>query len=150
MRQMTDQDKNASIRLKRIWDEKKKALGLTQEKAADALGFNTQGAVSQYLNGKVPLNTDTVIKFAKLLRVIPEDIKPELADLLCYVRETNNDSLNLVPEQPISPQEMAMLKLINQLPKSERTQLHEALEDRKRYYDRLLEEIAQARGLKVS
>ncbi|MBG6240464.1 MAG: helix-turn-helix domain-containing protein [Candidatus Symbiopectobacterium sp. Clec_Harlan] len=150
MRQVTDQDKQTATRLKRIWDEKKKALGLTQEKAADALGFNTQGAVSQYLNGKVPLNTDTVIKFAKLLRVTPEEIKPELADLLCYVRETSNDSLNQAPELFISPKEMAILKLINQLPESERTQLHEALEDRKRYYDRLFEEIAQARGLKVS
>lgn len=151
MRRITPEDKQAAARLKKLWNEKKEALSLTQEKAAEELGFNTQGAVSQYLNGKVPLNTDTIIKFAKILHVSPEAIKPELSSLLKYVRETNSDS-NTPTQQPeisITNRELALLKLINQLPESEQTSLHESLQEKKRYYDRLFEEIAKAKGLKV-
>lgn len=151
MRRITPEDKQAAARLKKLWNEKKEALSLTQEKAAEELGFNTQGAVSQYLNGKVPLNTDTIIKFAKILHVSPEAIKPELSSLLKYVRETNSDS-NTPTQQPeisITNRELALLKLINQLPESEQTSLHESLQEKKRYYDRLFEEIAKAKGLKI-
>lgn len=75
-------DLAAAAALKKIWDEKKKALGLNQQDAAPLLGFNTQGAVSHYLNGRTPLNTDAVLKFAKLLHVAPTDIRPDLDDLL--------------------------------------------------------------------
>ena len=48
---------------------KKKELKLTQELAAELLGFESQGTVSQYLNGKIPVNTDAALKFAALLKV---------------------------------------------------------------------------------
>ncbi|MDR5611352.1 MULTISPECIES: helix-turn-helix domain-containing protein [unclassified Arsenophonus] len=150
MRRITPEDKQAAARLKKLWNEKKEALSLTQEKAAEELGFNTQGAVSQYLNGKVPLNTDTIIKFAKILHVSPEAIKPELSSLLKYVRETDTNTPTQQPEISITNRELALLKLINQLPESEQTSLHESLQEKKRYYDRLFEEIAKAKGLKVS
>nr|WP_249940505.1 helix-turn-helix transcriptional regulator [Escherichia coli] len=51
-------------RLRKIWDEKRKQLSLSQEKAADILGFKTQGAVSQLLNAKIALNTENTLKFA--------------------------------------------------------------------------------------
>ncbi|WP_063655203.1 helix-turn-helix domain-containing protein [Candidatus Arsenophonus triatominarum] len=149
MRRITPEDKQAAARLKKLWNEKKEALSLTQEKAAEELGFNTQGAVSQYLNGKVPLNTDTIIKFAKILHVSPEAIKPELSSLLSYVRETDSNTPIQQPEISITKKELALLKLINQLPESEQTSLHESLQEKKRYYDRLFEEIAKAKGLKV-
>ncbi|MFS1584000.1 MAG: helix-turn-helix domain-containing protein [Candidatus Arsenophonus phytopathogenicus] len=149
MRRITPEDKQAAVRLRKLWNEKKEALSLTQEKAAEELGFNTQGAVSQYLNGKVPLNTDTIIKFAKILHVSPEAIKPELSSLLKYVRETDTNTPTQQPEIPITNRELALLKLINQLPESEQTSLHESLQEKKRYYDRLFEEIAKAKGLKV-
>lgn len=149
MRRITPEDKQAAVRLKKLWNEKKEALSLTQEKAAEELGFNTQGAVSQYLNGKVPLNTDTIIKFAKILHVSPEAIKPELSSLLKYVRETDTNTPTQQPEISITNRELALLQLINQLPESEQTSLHESLQEKKRYYDRLFEEIAKAKGLKV-
>lgn len=48
-------------------EREKVTLRLTQEKAADALGFSTQATVSQYLNGSIPLNTDATLKFSALL-----------------------------------------------------------------------------------
>ncbi|MFP1463138.1 helix-turn-helix domain-containing protein [Escherichia coli] len=47
------------------------------------LGFESQGTVSQYLNGKIPVNTDAALKFAALLKVKPEDIQ-DLKDLMNY------------------------------------------------------------------
>ena len=62
--------------LKLIWNQKKKELGLTQEKAAHLMGWHSQAAVAQYLNGKIPLNTDAKMKFAELLNVSPASIWP--------------------------------------------------------------------------
>lgn len=81
-RTLTDEDMAAARRLRAIWDEKKSALGLTQEKAARILGFNTQGAVSHFLNGVIPLNTDATLRFAAMLGVSPTNIRPELQGLL--------------------------------------------------------------------
>lgn len=69
----------ASAKLSRIWHAKKKELGLSQERAAELYGCS-QGNISQYLNGKIPLNTDAVYKFAKILKVNPIEIRPDLKD----------------------------------------------------------------------
>lgn len=76
-RDLTAREKAAQQNLFRIWSEKKRGLGLTQDSAADKMGFKTQGAVNQYLNGRIPLNTDTVIKFAAILEVAPKEIDKE-------------------------------------------------------------------------
>ncbi|WP_020161285.1 helix-turn-helix domain-containing protein [Methylobacter marinus] len=81
--ELTDEEKREAEALKKIWDKKKKELRergikLTQESAAEELGFDTQGAVSQYLNGKIRLNLDAIIKFSKLLGCKPNDIRPSL------------------------------------------------------------------------
>ncbi|EOO9467015.1 helix-turn-helix domain-containing protein, partial [Escherichia coli] len=52
----------ATQRLRAIWDAKKRELKLTQELAAELMGFEAQSAVSHYLNGKAPLNTDAALK----------------------------------------------------------------------------------------
>ena len=78
----------ASKNLKAAWNARKKELKLTQELAAELLGFESQGTVSQYLNGKIPVNTDAALKFAALLKVKPEDIREDLKDLMNYVRSS--------------------------------------------------------------
>jgi len=72
----------ASSALREIWNRKRKELGLTQEKAAHELGFRTQAGVSHYLNGRTPLNTDVILKFAALLQVDPTAIRPDIGELL--------------------------------------------------------------------
>lgn len=79
---LSDADREAAQNLRRIWDKKKSNLKLTQDAAAEKLGFTTQGAVSHYLNGYTPLNTDAVLKFAALLEVQPDDIRPDIGSLL--------------------------------------------------------------------
>ena len=72
-------EREASAKLSRIWHAKKKELGLSQERAAELYGCS-QGNISQYLNGKIPLNTDAVYKFAKMLKVNPIEIRPDLKE----------------------------------------------------------------------
>ena len=61
-------------KLKGVWDAKKNDLGLTQEIAAEKLGFSSQGTVGDYLRGRIPLNLKTAIKFARLLESPLSDV----------------------------------------------------------------------------
>lgn len=63
------QNASGSSKLRQVWDAKARALRLTQESAAHSLGFKSQTAVSQYLNGNIPLNVNAAIGFARLLEV---------------------------------------------------------------------------------
>lgn len=64
--------------LKAIFVDKRDELGLTQEKAAAALGMN-QGSFSHYLNGRNALNLSFASSVAKLLGVRVSDFSPRLA-----------------------------------------------------------------------
>jgi hypothetical protein len=68
-RELTDEEKAAAARLLAIWEKKKKSLCLTQVKAAEYMKFDSYTTVNHYLHGRLPLNTNTLIKFAKLLNV---------------------------------------------------------------------------------
>ena len=76
-RPLTAKEKLVQTRLREIWQAKKKSLDLTQEKAAHLFGWASQGAVGAYLLGRTPVNTDALLKFAKLLDVKPTDIDPD-------------------------------------------------------------------------
>jgi len=56
-------------------DQKAKKLPASQEEAADTLGFN-QSALSQYLNGYLPLGDEALLRFCVLLGVDPLTISP--------------------------------------------------------------------------
>lgn len=76
-RALSPEEKEASRRLKNIWEKKKKDLHLTQEEAAHRCGWNTQAAFYQYLNGIIPLNVEALVKISKVLQVDPSEIYPE-------------------------------------------------------------------------
>ena len=57
------------IIIRKHWYE----LHITQSDAAIAMGIS-QPCVNQYLHGVIKLNTDTVIKFAKLFEIAPSAI----------------------------------------------------------------------------
>lgn len=80
-RNLTQADLDAAERLLKIWNARKRGRpGLTQENVAGDLGM-TQGAVSQYLNGKIALGPVATLRFAKLLECNPLDIRPDLMDI---------------------------------------------------------------------
>ena len=81
-RELTTEEEQRASRLREIWNEKKKELKLSQEKIAFECGWNGQSAFSQYYNGFTPLNTDAVLKIAKVLKIHPTKIMPEIAEFL--------------------------------------------------------------------
>ena len=52
-------------------------MQLTQHEAASQLRIS-QPCFNQYLTGKIPLNTDTIIKFAILFNIPPSAIDPNI------------------------------------------------------------------------
>lgn len=140
-------DQEAAERLRKIWDEKKVLLRLTQEKAADALGFETQSTVSQYLNGKNPLGTDAILKFAALLGVKPEDIKPELKELMNYVRKSgeHHEDISAPGWQIIKPEHAELISLYDRLPESEKIRHMSDLKEKVLGFDKLFKELLATR-----
>ncbi|AIN57769.1 LexA family transcriptional regulator [Pseudomonas soli] len=67
--------------LKKIFMEKRKELGLTQEKAAQLLGMN-QGSLSHYLNGRNALNLHFCLAIASLLGVPVSSFSKKYGDML--------------------------------------------------------------------
>ncbi len=85
----TPADVAAATRLKAAWDGKARALGITQEKLANELGM-TQGAISQYLNGKIPMNYRTLKVFAGALGIEDTEIRNDLPEQQ-YAQPIPND-----------------------------------------------------------
>lgn len=78
-RSITNKDLEAAKNLKRIWDQRKKDGGwehLTQEWAANEYG-GTQGLISQYLLGRTAIGPVAVLKFSRILKVTPKQIRPD-------------------------------------------------------------------------
>lgn len=73
-------DDEAARRLRALWDDRGPKLGLTQEAAAAAMAM-TQGAVWQYLNGRLQIGVEACIKWAGVLVCDPAEIRPELAPM---------------------------------------------------------------------
>lgn len=69
-----------ATRLDRLFVDR---AGMSQEKFANEFGIGTtQGSVWQYLKGKIPLNTDALLKFSRGLKVTTAEISPTLAQRL--------------------------------------------------------------------
>lgn len=85
-RNLSLEEKEAARKLLQIWNAKRKKLGLTQARAATELDFASPSSVYQYLHGLIPMGTDAIIKFAGLLGVKPEEIRPDLADKFDVIR----------------------------------------------------------------
>lgn len=79
---LTPEQKEDAARLKaafRAWQDalRDKGAPVSQLEAAGRLGFG-QSALSQYLNGLIPLNGPVLAKFAELMGVKAEDISPAI------------------------------------------------------------------------
>ena len=77
---LTQEQLDDAARLKAIFERIKESNpSVTQESVAAACGWKTQGTVSQYVNGKIPLNLSALFKFCEVFGVQPEEISPSLA-----------------------------------------------------------------------
>ena len=73
---------DAHITLQRLWKERIAPTGMSQEEFGALYDIGTQGMVSQYLLGTVPLNYEAAAKFARGFQCSIEDICPEMAQTL--------------------------------------------------------------------
>lgn len=72
--------KAEAMRLKAIFqDRKRNDPTLTQDRIADLCEWSGQSVVSQYLNGRIPLNIGALIKFANVLGFSLDEVSPRLA-----------------------------------------------------------------------
>lgn len=86
-RELTSSEKAAAKRVKALYEEKKawarqRGVQFKHDDVAEALGWSGPGAVSHYLNARIPLNLEACAKFARYFGVGMSDISPELAALL--------------------------------------------------------------------
>ena len=72
--------KDDAARLQRAWHAFSKENNWSQMDLAHACDWKTQGAVNQYLLGKIPLNWPALMKLCRALGVNPRDISPTLAN----------------------------------------------------------------------
>ncbi|WP_429521166.1 LexA family transcriptional regulator [Pseudomonas sp. 2725] len=96
--------KAEALRLKAIYqDRKRKDPTLTQDKIADMCDWSGQSVVSQYLNGRIPLNLSALLKLANALNFEPQEVSPRLA---AYTEITH-----FRPKQSISAESYKNLNL---------------------------------------
>lgn len=91
-------------KLKKLFEENKKQLGISQKTLAIALGCN-QSSVSHYLNGVNPLNANAAAIFAKELKITVNDFSPRLA------KEITTIASALKPIQKATPINTVSLKI---------------------------------------
>jgi len=75
---LTTEQLEDAMRLKALYESKKKQLKVTQYTIADEMGIS-QGAVGHYINGRIALNVPVVTDFARILQVQVSEISPKLA-----------------------------------------------------------------------
>ena len=80
-RPLTNHEIDCAARLRSVWNREKEKRGFNQEDAKLEMGFKSQSAVSHYINGVIPLNTDAKIKFSRFLRCSIEEIDPNFPTL---------------------------------------------------------------------
>lgn len=77
-RPLTPQEREEALKIRSIYEAKKRELRLTQETLAEKMGFGTQGAVSQYMQGRIPMSNEVLLRFAYHLEFDPCDLRPDI------------------------------------------------------------------------
>lgn len=86
---LTTEQLDDAMRLKALYESKKKELGITQADIANELDIS-QGAVGHYLNGRNPLNLPVAAVFAKLLREPISSFSASLAKEAMLLSQVSN------------------------------------------------------------
>ncbi|WAT10110.1 LexA family protein [Rouxiella badensis] len=86
-----------AIRLKSIFEMKKKELGLSQETLAELMGMGQSG-VAQLLNGSNAINTTHAAQFAKILGIKVDEFSPSLATEISEMYEAVAQNGTAIPK----------------------------------------------------
>jgi transcriptional regulator with XRE-family HTH domain len=122
-RELTEAEKLAVDRLKKIWAVKKAELKLTQEAVGLACGWSGQVAFAQYINGNAPLNVEAVLRIAKVFNVHPTDIMPEINDILPTCEVENKKIAGTAQRNDLSAEALEFARLFAELSSDQRAVL---------------------------
>ncbi len=105
----TPADLEAAAKLKTYWENKKATdASFTQERGAAEMN-RSQGLISQYLNGSIPLGAAITMKFAEVLGISPGQIR----DNMKAVREASVASpSNVEPGPIIQPRRIPVISTV--------------------------------------
>lgn len=83
-----------AARLKAIYRTRKaEDPSLNQDRVADECGWSSQSVVSQYMNGKIPLNITALLSLSRALKFSPEEVSPRLIQAH-HLDDTNRAVMN--------------------------------------------------------
>ncbi len=129
---LTLEQKEDAARLKKLflaWKTDRKARGepASQDAFSDLVGI-TQSAVSQYLNGAIPLNPAAAAKFSKVLGCQISEFSTSVANLASEIGEaatpvTSSESPPRMDITELSRAEAQLVLTFRELPESARDQL---------------------------
>lgn len=123
-RKLTQADRRAAENLKRLFDRaKEKSPDMTQASLASDLGWETQAAVSQYINAVIPLGIEATLKFAEYFLVEPAEIRDDFKYSMPAKSETRTQSLAL------SNEALVIAKKWSKLPRRQAALISEMLDE---------------------
>jgi len=80
-RALTPEEQDEAQRLSSCWNEFRTTHpDATQSWLAEASGLGTQGAVSQYLRGAIPLNLHALLAMCRVIHADPDHVSPRLME----------------------------------------------------------------------
>lgn len=110
---LTEEQKNECAELKKIFEQKKAELNLSQAEVAEYFGMS-QSAINHYLNGINALNAYIATKFAKLLRVTVSTFSERLAlEIADMAKSIDQDQINLLMAEQNSKDERVVIDVLN-------------------------------------
>ncbi|NHB89571.1 MULTISPECIES: helix-turn-helix domain-containing protein [Photorhabdus] len=129
---------SVGARLKRLRNQRK----MSQAALAEQCGWASQSRIGNYESGTRNVSADDAVILSKALGVSPSE--------LMFGDNTESQQGSEVSEicTELSKRQKILLELFDELPDSEADELLKTLEEKKRYYNQLLEELSQKKSKK--
>jgi transcriptional regulator with XRE-family HTH domain len=144
-----------AVRLKAIYEAKKKELGLSQEVLAEMLGMG-QSAVAQLLNGKNAIGASHAAKFAEILRITVEDfsqtLATEIAEMAKHTRASKKGDAevsNISDSNKLTKKQKELLSLFDKLPSDEAENFLRDLKFKSARFEAIFEEMLAKRATRA-
>lgn len=128
-RKLTSREEAARQNLKRLYEQRKRRDGITQNDVNQALGW-TSSVMGQYITARLPLSPRTVAKLADYFKVYASDIDPMLAEEFKQTPESPLDLYDAL--ERLTPEEIRKIvfDLSKVLPRKDMGALVKALVNR--------------------
>ncbi len=101
-RELTPREQEKAANLRRIWEERRRVSPEYTQEYVGALMGMTQGAVGQYVNGRIAVGIEAAIQFSRVLGCSPAEISVDYEDL----RRSDSPAADDTPET-FAPVEVA-------------------------------------------